>query len=179
MIPQKSARKAWPWPWPWFWTQTMNVTRLTLDYLNCLTLSWWDKTLRWHVRHCYIKSYGTFLKKINDLQNQGHVTSKSNFPSWKHGKTYSTMLPFSNDTKLMLVTCNANDFTSETWLIDYRQIYDHGFACDTSQLTNWVFDCIVVIGKWMSSNPLKLSASKSQRLSSFGWVRLTAWSDAA
>ena len=117
LVPQNSARKAWPWPWPWFWTQTMNVRRLTLDYFNCLTLNWWDKTLRWHVGHCYIKCYGTFLKKISDLQNQGHVTSKSNFPSWKHGKMYSTMLPLSNDTKFMLVTCNANDFTSETWLI--------------------------------------------------------------
>ena len=51
-----------------------------------------------------------YLNKINDLQNQGHVTPKSNFPSWKHGKTYSTMLPLSNDTKFMLVTRNANDF---------------------------------------------------------------------
>ena len=72
------------------------------------------KTLRWHVRHCCITSYGTFLKKINDLQNQGHVTPKSNFPSWNHGKSYSTMLPVSNDTKFMLVTRNANDFTSKT-----------------------------------------------------------------
>ena len=54
------------------------------------------------------------FEKINDLQNQGHVTPKSNFPSWKHGKTYSTMLHLSNDTKFMLVICNANDFTSKT-----------------------------------------------------------------
>ena len=111
LISQTSARKAWPWPW--FWTQTMNVTRLTLDYFNCLTSNWWKKTLRWHVRHCYITSYGTFLKKINDLQNQGHVTPKSNFPSWNHGKSYSTMLPVYNDTKFMLVTRNANDFLLE------------------------------------------------------------------
>ena len=44
------------------------------------------------------------FKKINDIQNQSHVTPKSDFPSWKHRKTYSTMLPFSNDTKFMLVT---------------------------------------------------------------------------
>ena len=60
--------------------------------------------------HCYITSYGTFLKKNNDLQNQGHVKPKSNFPSWNHEKSYSTMLPLFNDTKFMLVTRNANDF---------------------------------------------------------------------
>ena len=62
------------------------------------------------------------FEKINDLQNQGHVTPKSNLPSWKHGKTYSTMLPLSNDTKCVLVTCNANDFTSGTWLTDCGQL---------------------------------------------------------
>ena len=75
------------------------------------------KLMEKHVRHCYITSYGTFLKKINDLQKQGHVTPKSNFPSWNHGKSYSTMLPVSNDTKFMLVTRNANDFTSKNLTI--------------------------------------------------------------
>ena len=65
------------------------------------------------VCHCYIKSYDFFLNKINDLQNQGHVSPKSNFPSWKHWKTYSTGLSLSNDTKFMLVTRNANDFLLE------------------------------------------------------------------
>ena len=60
--------------------------------------------------------------------NQGHVTPKSNFPSWKHGKTYSSMLPVSNDTKFMLVTRNANDFTSETWLIASL------FSCSTIEV---------------------------------------------
>ena len=59
-------------------------------------------------------SYDIFLKKVDDLQNHGHVTPKSNFTSWNHGKTYSTMLSVSNDTKFMLVTRNANDFTSKT-----------------------------------------------------------------
>ena len=74
-----------------------------------------DKTPRQLVRHCNITSYGTVLKKINDLQNQGHVTPKSNFPSWNHGKSHSTMLPLSNDTKFRQkkkcgVSGNSTDF---------------------------------------------------------------------
>ena len=76
----------------------------------------------------------TFLKKINDLQNQGHVTPKFNFPSWNHGKSYSTMLPVSNDTKFMLVTRNANDFLLE----DISNLTNAPVCslCEMNRLTN-------------------------------------------
>ena len=52
---------------------------------------------------------------------------------------------------------------------DDLQIYDHCLACDTSQLTNRLTHCIEVIGRWMSSNRLRLNASKTE----FIWLGST------
>ena len=52
---------------------------------------------------------------------------------------------------------------------DDLQIYDHCLACDTSQLTDRLTHCIEVIGRWMSSNRLRLNASKTE----FIWLGST------
>ena len=52
---------------------------------------------------------------------------------------------------------------------DDLQIYDHCLACDTSLLTNRLIHCIEVIGRWMSSNRLRLNASKTE----FIWLGST------
>ena len=59
----------------------------------------------------------------------------------------------------------------ESWVSSYTvsSIYDHCLACDTSQLTNRLTHCIEVIGRWMSSNRLRLNASKTE----FIWLGST------
>ena len=52
---------------------------------------------------------------------------------------------------------------------DDLQIYDHCLTCDTSQLTNRFTPCIEVMGCWMSSNRLRLNASKTE----FIWLGST------
>ena len=58
---------------------------------------------------------------------------------------------------------------------DDLQIYDHYLTCDTSQLTNRLTHCIEAMGCWMSSNRLRLNASKTAFI---WWARLVAWLDA-
>ena len=79
------------------------MTWVTLDHFNCLTSYWLGENTKMTCSSLLHNELWYIFEKINDLQNQGHVTFKSNFPSWKHGKTYFTMLPLSNDTKFMLV----------------------------------------------------------------------------
>ena len=45
---------------------------------------------------------------------------------------------------------------------DNLQIYDHCLASDTSQLTNRLIHCIEIVGRWMSSNRLRLNPSKTE-----------------
>ena len=52
---------------------------------------------------------------------------------------------------------------------DDLQMYDHCLTCDTSQLTNRLTHCIEVMGCWMSSNRLRLNASKTE----FIWLGST------
>ena len=49
------------------------------------------------------------------------------------------------------------------------QLYDHCLACDTAQLSVRLAHCIEVMGQWMSSNRLKLNASKTE----FIWLGST------
>ena len=95
-----------------------------------------------------MKSYDIFSKKINDLENHGHVIPKSNFTSWNHGKTYSTMLPVSNNTKFMLVTCNANDF----------------LLADISNLTSFMCHLILLLVSEYEELQRQISDASSQRI---------------
>ena len=52
---------------------------------------------------------------------------------------------------------------------DDLQLYDHCLACDTAQLSARLAHCIEAMGQWMSSNRLKLNASKTE----FIWLGLT------
>ena len=52
---------------------------------------------------------------------------------------------------------------------DDLQLYDHCLACDTAQLSVRLAQCIEVMGQWMSSNRLKLNASKTE----FIWLGST------
>ena len=52
---------------------------------------------------------------------------------------------------------------------DDLQLYDHCLACDTAQLSVRLAHCIEVMGQWMSSNRLKLNASKTE----FIWLGST------
>ena len=52
---------------------------------------------------------------------------------------------------------------------DDLQLYDHCLARDTAQLSVCLAHCIEVMGKWMSSNRLKLNASKTE----FIWLGST------
>ena len=45
---------------------------------------------------------------------------------------------------------------------DDLQIYDHCLAGDTPQLTNRLTYCIEIVGRWMSSNRLRLNPSKTE-----------------
>ena len=45
---------------------------------------------------------------------------------------------------------------------DDLQLYDHCLTCDTAQLSTRLAHCIEVMGQWMSSNLLKLNASKTE-----------------
>ena len=52
---------------------------------------------------------------------------------------------------------------------DDLQLYDHCLACDTAQLFVRLAHCIDVMGQWMSSNHLKLNATKTE----FIWLSST------
>ena len=52
---------------------------------------------------------------------------------------------------------------------DDLQIYDHCLASDTPQLTNRLIHCIEIVGRWMSSNHLRLNPSKTE----FIWLGST------
>ena len=52
---------------------------------------------------------------------------------------------------------------------DDLQLYDHSLACDTAQLSVRLAHCIEAMGQWMSSNRLKLNASKTE----FIWLGST------
>ena len=52
---------------------------------------------------------------------------------------------------------------------DDLQIYDHCLASDTPRLTNRLIHCIEIVGRWMSSNRLRLNPSKTE----FIWLGST------
>ena len=54
-------------------------------------------------------------------------------------------------------------------MADDLQIYDHCLASDTPQLTNRLIQCIEIVGRWMSSNRLRLNPSKTE----FIWLGST------
>ena len=58
---------------------------------------------------------------------------------------------------------------SFTGYADDLQLYDHCLACDTAQLSARLAHCIEAMGQWMSSNRLKLNASKTE----FIWLGST------
>ena len=70
-----------------------------IDWLNMfVTVTWrvmiyfWSMTLIWSMT----------LTLINDLRNQGHVTPKFNFTSWKHILLCSLCFPFPTTPNLCL-----------------------------------------------------------------------------
>ena len=58
-----------------------------------------------------------FLHKSMTFKQQGQMQLKLNFSVWNHGQIDSPLFALSNDTKFMLLTRCANDFTYQTVLI--------------------------------------------------------------
>ena len=56
---------------------------------------------------------------------------------------------------------------------DDLQLYDHCLACDTAQLSVRLAHCIEAMGQWISSNRLKLNASKTEfQGRNYHWTRV-------